>query len=264
MRKLTWVLVLLLAALTASAQKDPLSREGKPKSVQPEAWRLFTLANQARAAAGVRTLQWDPALAEAALKHALRMSLEGSVAHRFMGESDTEGRASEADAHFTLMEENLAATPDFAQIHQSWLDSAGDRSKLLNPEVDSAGMAVVWLRGMFYAVADYAHAAPVLSQAQVEAAVASLLQAKGLPVAQEHTDSRTICAGRPWVSIKPSAVAIIQDSDLTRLPEGLLALLAQGHYRKAAVGSCSARDFDGHPNQYRVAVLLYSVNVGVY
>jgi hypothetical protein len=264
MRKQAWMLALVFANLAASAQQGALSLQAKPKSVQPEAWQLFTLANQARTAAGIPTLQWDPALAEAARKHALRMSLEGSVAHRFTGESDAEGRASEAGAHFTLIEENLAAAAEFAQIHQRWMDSTDDRSRLLNPEVDSAGIAVVTLHGMVYAVADYAHAAPLLSQAQAEAAVATLLQAKGLPVAQDHTDSRTICAGRPWVSIKPSAVAIIQDSDLTRLPEGLLALLAQGHYRKAAVGSCPARAFDGHVNQYRVAVLLYSVNVGVF
>jgi hypothetical protein len=162
------------------------------------------------------------------------------------------------------MEENLAVAPEFAQIHKQWLDSIGDRSRLLNPETDSAGMAVVTLHGMVYAVADYAHLIPQLSQDQVEAAVAALLQAKGLPIAQDHTDSRTICVGRPWVGIKPSAVTIIQDSDLSRLPDGLLALLAQGHYRKAAVGSCPARDIDGHVNQYRVAVLLYSVNVGVF
>jgi hypothetical protein len=192
------------------------------------------------------------------------MAIEGSLSHRFKDEPGMEARAREVGANINLIAENLAVASKIAEVHQQWMDSTEDRTKWMSPEVDIVGIAVVASHGMFYAVADYARAVHTLSQPQVEATIASLLRAKGFAIVQNATDARTICVGRHFVSTKPSAVFVLQASDLTLLPESLLKLLVQGHFRKASVGSCPAGDLDGRINQYRVAVLLYSVGVGVY
>jgi len=246
----------------AQAPSSSPHPDGKPENVRAEAWQIFVLANQARAAAGVSTLVWNQPLADAAPKHCVRMSTEGRLAHRYNGEQDMSGRVGEAGARFSFIAENLAVGSAPADIHQQWIDSVDTHAVLLNPDVDSVGVAVVQLHGMLYAVADYAHIVPVLTQVQVEAAVAGLLRAHGLGIAQDTTDARGLCAGRTMVSVQPSFVLIWQSSDLTQLPDDLVKILPQAHFRKAAVGNCPP--VDGNFSQYRVAALFYSTGVGVY
>ena len=57
-------------------------------NLQAEARQIFALANQARTQAGVGRLDWDPALAAAALEHCERMAAEGPIAHQYSGEAD--------------------------------------------------------------------------------------------------------------------------------------------------------------------------------
>ena len=87
--------------------------------------QIFALANQARAQAGVGRLQWDPALAEAALAHCRRMAMEGPISHRYGGEPDLTGRAAHAGAHFSVIEENVAVGPSADAIHEEWMQSPG-------------------------------------------------------------------------------------------------------------------------------------------
>lgn len=255
---------LIVPALPGQVSVKPLAQDLRPNKVQEEAWEIFLLANKARTDSGVAPLRWDQALAAAAYKHCMRMTLEGQIAHRYSGEAAIEQRAGEAGAHFSLVEENLATGSEPSDIHEQWMDSPDSRAGLLSPDVDSVGVAVVALHGMLYAVADYAHIVPVLTQVQVEAAIASLLRSQGLFIAQDPTDARGLCAGRNWVKVQPTFVMVWQNADLTQLPEGLMKILPQAHFRKAAVGNCPAKDLDGNFNQYRVAALFYSTGIGVY
>ena len=93
--------------------------------MQAEAEQIFALANQARAQAGVGRLQWDPALAAAALQHCQRMAAEGPIAHRYGGEPDLSGRAAQAGAHFSVIEENVAVGPSADAIHESGCSRRG-------------------------------------------------------------------------------------------------------------------------------------------
>ncbi len=223
---------------------------------------MLALANRARAALGAGPLQWDPALAVAARQHCLRMAAEGPIAHRYGGEPDVSERAGQAGAHFSLIEENVAIGPDPAVIHEEWMHSQGHRTNLLNPEVDRAGMAVVASRGVLYAVADYERAVPVLSQAQVETAVAGLLRAKGVVTFVDPGEARAYCAHGQGIRgiigrAQPSFQMLWQNPDVNRLPEELVDQLAPRRYRTAAVGSCPAQDVEGSFTAFRVAVLLY-------
>jgi hypothetical protein len=227
-----------------------------------KAEQLFAMANQTRAQEGRGRLVWDQALADAAMKHCMRMAAEGPISHRYGGEPDLTARAGEAGAHFSLIEENIAVGPYPGSIHQSWLNSPGHRANLLNPEIDRVGIAVVAAQGVLYAVADYARAVPVLSPGQVEGAVAGLLRAKGIKVRREAAEARAACRmnhGLPPGNggEMPRFIMRWQDSNLDHLPPRLDESLDSGQYRQAEVGSCPAQDTQGAFTVYRVAVLLF-------
>lgn len=156
----------LVASVALRAQSaTPMNQGGL--EIQPlKAEQLFALANEARASAGVKKLEWDPALAAAAVRHCMRMASEVSIAHRYDGEPDLTERAGRASAHFSLIEENIAVGSYPATIHQGWLDSTEHRVNMLNPVVDRVGIAVVASQGVIFAVADFTLAVPVLTQAQ--------------------------------------------------------------------------------------------------
>ena len=267
-----WILCLALAAPCGWAQagSSPSTQEAKPDQISATAWQLFLLANQARAAAGVAPLQWDTALAETARKHCERMSVEGEISHHGSSESIQEQRAGEGGAHFNLIKENVALASAPEGIHEIWMDTPWSRDNLLDPDFDRAGVAVVALHEMLYAVALYSHTmkgpavAKVLTREQVEDTVAGLLRAYGLSIALDKSDARNICAGRTMANVAPSFVEIWQNWDMSKLPDVLKQLLPQAHYLKASVGSCPARDVDGSLRQYRVAALFYSTGMGVY
>lgn len=221
--------------------------------------RLLVLANEARVSEGLRPLTWDPALADAAMAHCLRMAAEGPLAHRYGGEPDLTTRAGSAGAHFSLVEENIALGSNAETIHQGWLNSPEHRANLLNPAIDRVGIAVVARGGLLFAVADFDQAVPVMTQTEVEAAFAKLLRARQIMVSKETNEARAYCAsaGRYSGSEPPSFLFRWQNADLTHLPEPLVEQLVTGRYHKAAVGSCAPQDVNGSFTVYRVAVLLY-------
>jgi hypothetical protein len=246
----------------AQARPDHSLQGGRQEILQPEAEQVFALANRARAEAGAGALRWDSALAAAARKHCLRMAAEGPISHQYAGEPDVSARASQAGAHFSLIEENVAVGPTPAAIHNEWMHSPGHRANLLNPEVDRVGVALVASRGVLYAVADYERAVPVLAQSQVEAAVAGLLRVSGVKVLGDATVARSACAvdrGLPNSKSGPQPRFVMrwQDADLSQLPQALVDRLATGRFRSAAVGSCPPQGQEGSFTAYRIAVVLY-------
>ena len=260
----------LLAALPAlvAAQIAAQGSGAGSGNVRAEAEQIFALANQARAQAGVGPLQWDPALAAAALQHCERMVAEGPIAHRYGGEPDLSTRTAQAGAHFSVIEENVAIGPSGSAIHEEWMQSPGHRANLLSPDVDHVGVAVVAARGVFYAVADYSRAVEQLSASQVEARVAGLIRPSGVAILRDPSVAREACATdegmprseggiAPRGGEMPRFVMRWQAGDLTRLPQALADKLASGNYRQAAVGSCPAQVAGGSFTAYRVAVILY-------
>jgi len=222
---------------------------------------LFALGNQARARAGARPLQWDSALADAAMKHCQWMVKEGEIAHRYGGEMGLAERTAAAGAHFSEIEENVAVGQYAAQIHEGWMNSPGHRENLLNPDVDHVGFAVIAARGVLYAVADYSHAITSRSPEQVEAAVAELIRMSGVKVRRDPHDARLACATnsglpRGLTGGEPGFVMRWQGADLKMLPQPLVDRLGSGRYREADVGSCPAHAETSFA-AYRLAVLLY-------
>ena len=235
-----------------SAQYDANRPEVHTASEQ-----IMALANRARSGAGAGRLEWDPALAAAALYHCRRMAAEGPIAHRYGGEADLAERAGQAGAHFDLIEENVAVGPSAAGIHEEWMHSPGHRTNLLNPDVNRIGVAVVESRGVLYAVADYARAVESLTATQVEAQVARLIKARGVSIVADASAARQACGADSGVPQGAGFVMRWQGVDLTVLPKSLEDRLASGQYHRAAVGSCAARGGEESFTAYRLAVLLY-------
>lgn len=229
-------------------------------NMHAEAGRIFALANQARVQAGVGRLDWDPALADAALQHCLRMAAEGQISHQYNGEPDLSTRTAQAGAHYSVIEENVAMGPSADTIHEQWMHSPGHRANLLSPDVDRVGIAVVAANGSLYAVADYSRIVEQLSATQVEARVAALMRTSGVVILRDPSVARAACAtdeGMPRSEPMARFVMRWQDADLTVLPQALADRLASGKYRQAAVGSCPAQVASGSFTAYRLAVLLY-------
>ncbi len=182
-----------------------------------------------------------------------------SIAHRFEGEPDLATRAGEAGAHFSLIEENVALDSRAEALHEDWMLSPHHRANLLKPEADRVGIAVVSSGGFNYAVADYARAVPVLTQAQVEADFARLLRARGLAILKDPAEAREYCAQSTTARRRttPHYRMVWQNADVTQLPQQLVDQLASREYESAVVGGCPPNNLAGSFTVYRVAVLLY-------
>jgi len=255
---LLWI-ALAVPVLLAQGPGAPNLQSENAQALQPQAEQLFTLANQTRAAQGLGTLTWDPALATAAMKHCQRMTVEGPISHRYGGELDLTSRAGQAGAHFSLIEENIAVGPSPDRIHTGWMNSPGHRANLLSPDIDREGIAVVASGELIFAVADYSRGVPTLTPTQVEANIAEMLRARGLTILTDTTQARTYCASSSRFTglNAPGFLMRWQNPDMSQLPKDLAARVASGQYRRAAVGSCPAQDVEGAFTIYRVAVLLY-------
>ncbi len=253
----SFVLALLLVGLGPRA----FAQYKDGTVVHTAAEQLMALANREREQRGTGKLDWDPALAKAALQHCQRMVQEGPIAHQYANEPDLAARTGQAGAHFSVIEENVAVGPSAARIHEEWMHSPGHRSNLLSADVDRVGIAVIASRGVLYAVADYSHAVESLGGNQAEARVAALIRRSGLSILGNPSVAREACemdSGVPRsASPSPGFIMRWQDSQLSQLPGALVNRLSSGRYHRAAVGSCPAQGVQGAFTVYRVAVLLY-------
>ena len=219
---------------------------------------LLDSANHERATRGVPVLEWDDALAAAARRHAERMAEVGAISHQFPGEPDLLARASAAGVHFSMLEENVAFAPSVAELHQEWMNSPPHRENLLNPQVDSIGIAVVERGGELYAVQDFSRAVADLTIEQQEDRLGALIKARGLELLTDRDQARRACStGRDTTGDTRAFYMLRFDTaSLDDLPDGLKRTIESGRYRQAAVGAC-ASDQSGGFTDYRVAVLLF-------
>jgi len=227
----------------------------------PQAQELFALANKVREEQGLKQLEWDPALASAALQHCLRMIGKNQISHQVEGEPDLNARAGDAGAKFSQISENVANGEKPASIHLAWLASPGHRANLLNPDSDHVGMAVVAVGDNLFAVADFTRAEPAFSQAQVEESFAALLRARGLEIYPDPTDAREYCAQADGTKFSgttgPTYLVRWQGPDTIQLPPALVTKLDASSFKQASVGNCPPQNVTGSFTLYRVAVLFY-------
>jgi uncharacterized protein YkwD len=218
---------------------------------------LLAAANQDRANQGLPALRLDPVLTQASAFHAREMADHATISHQFPDEPELAERVSNAGVHFSLIAENVGEAPTSVIIHDLWMHSPDHRANLLDPNVNTIGIAIVSRDNQLYAVEDFASTVEPLTLAQQEHAVAGVIAQSGLQVADTTNDARETCtmptgyAGsrRPWYIMRYTA------SSLNEIPSQLKTRLTSGKYHQAVVGACSAnsRPF----SSYNIAVLLY-------
>ena len=219
---------------------------------------LLQSANRERAARGLSPLKWNASLAEAARKHALLLAQKNALSHQFHGEPDLAARAAREGARFSAIAENVAYGPSAESLHDQWMKSPPHRANLLDPEMNSVGIAISLREGTLFAVEDFSEIVGELSVEEQEKMVQKQLQSRGLRLLDYSNDARRSCvldngyAGNH----RPSFVLHYATPDLDSLPEMLQKRIASGRYRGAVVGACPSEAKYG-ASSYRVAVLLY-------
>jgi len=219
---------------------------------------LFAAANQARVSQGLSPLRLDPVLTEASAQHAREMASHATISHQFEGEPELATRGANAGAQFSVISENVGEAPTSVIIHDLWMQSPGHRANLLDPSVDSIGIAIVTRDNQLYAVEDFASTVKTLTLNQQERAVAGVIAQSGMQVAETNDDARQTCtmstgyAGsrQPWFIMRYTA------SSLNTIPSQLKSRLTSGRYHQAVVGACPPTRKSSF-TAYNIAVLLY-------
>ena len=122
------------------------------------------------------------------------------------------------------------------------MHSPGHRANLLDPKVDSIGIAIVRRGNQLYAVEDFASTVQTLSLNQQEHTVAERPAQIRLACRCNTEDARQTCAmstgyagsRQPWFIMRYTA------SSLDQIPSQLKSRLSTGKYHQAVVGACQA------------------------
>jgi uncharacterized protein YkwD len=250
--------VLVLALLAAAPWLHARGRSEPENNLTVAEQYLLAAANDARASQGLAPVRLDPVLAEAAAAHAREMADHAAISHQFNGEPELAERGASAGVHFSIISENVAEAPTSVIIHDLWMHSPHHRANLLDPNVDSIGIAVVVRDKQLYAVEDFASTVQSLTLNQQEHAVAGALAKSGMKVAQTTQDARQTCmmdtgyAGsrQPWFIMRYTAAS------LDEIPSQLKTRLSSGKYHQAVVGACPSTRKTPF-TAYNIAVLLY-------
>jgi hypothetical protein len=186
------------------------------------------------------------------------MARANTISHQFPDELGLSDRAAQAGARFRLIEENVGVAASTEELHSAWMKSRPHRANLLNPQIDSAGIAVVAALGQLFAVEDFSRMTPALTLDEQERQVGALLVARGLRIVKAAGDIRKTCAlDRGVVSgDHPRYIFRYQTADIRELPEELLAELHRGSYHAAAVGACAPVG-EGAFTAFRLVILLF-------
>ena len=118
--------------------------------------------NEERAAAGLPGLAWNGPLAAVALQHAERMAAADTMSHQLQGEPDLSERVAATGTSFAVLAENVGVGPSPAELHLALMHSPHHRDNILDPKVNSVGMAVVFAHGSLWVVQDFALDLPSL------------------------------------------------------------------------------------------------------
>jgi len=252
------VLAGLLVGVAAPALSVSAASREAPLTANVSEQYLKTAADLERATLGLPPLRFDASLSEAAKRHAALMAEHRGISHRYPDEPDLAARAATAGASFSLITENVAEAPSAPQIHVAWMNSEGHRHNLLDPNVDSVGIAVISRAGEMFAVEDFARSLPALSRREQEAGVARSLQALGVIVGAPESGVYAMCASGSGAESTnpPSFVMRYTTADLERLPEELTKRIRSGDFIKGVVAACPMDRQNGF-SLYRLTVLLY-------
>ena len=241
--------------IVATSFAAPAAAPARPSNSAEQ--MLYDAVNRERAQLGLRQLQWDTALANAARLHTTLLADHDALSHRFDGEADLQTRLRIAGASFRLVAENVAEAPDVSTLHVAWMNSPPHRANILDPQVDSIGIAIERRGQEYYATQDFAAAVAPLTRDAQEQQVAQLLQASGLSLVPGGEARKGCDQNRLAFSAQPAAIARFETSDLNHLPPDLARMAASGRFRSATIAACELPAGNSPFARFRFTVLLY-------
>lgn len=113
-----------------------------------EAWaneeQILQEVNNQRAIQGLKALQINPKLGQAAQKHSQDMAKHDNLSHQSSDGSSLKERVERENYNYRIIAENVAAgqkTPQ--EVVKEWMQSPGHRKNMLNPDVTHLGSGYV-------------------------------------------------------------------------------------------------------------------------
>ncbi len=104
--------------------------------------RLLRLLNDERVNAGLRPLEVDPLLVQAARDHSRDMLAQGYFAHTSEDGKTPADRVRQAGVRYAIVGENLALAPTVELAHHGLMESPGHRANILSPQYGRVGIGV--------------------------------------------------------------------------------------------------------------------------
>ena len=232
--------------------------------------RLFDLANQVRAVAGVSALQRDEGMIQAAREHAAAMAAQQQLSHQFSGEASVQQRLTAATSlHIDRAGENVAYAATVDQAHDNLMHSPPHRENLLNPAYNVAGFGIVRSGDSLYVVQDFGHGLQINSSQQSEEMVAESVilmreKSNGSPLQRlDGSGVRGVACSMAQadslnVSSNPGQYFLRYTSMQPQtLPASAAKTVADRGLRAFAVGACYARTVSYPGGVYWIAVVFY-------
>ena len=177
---------------------------------------LLAAANEARAKQGLHPSASTPSSAKPPPSTPARWPTTPISPINSMANQNSPTRGANAGAHFSLIAENVGEAPSSVIIHDLWMHSPGHRANLLDPDVDSIGIAIVIRDNQLYAVEDFASTVQILTLNQQERTVAGVIAQSGIQRRRNHPEARQTCtmttgyAGsrQPWYIMRYTAASL--------------------------------------------------------
>src|SRR5712692_7024230 len=285
---MVWALIASLAIVFSSGAvplKFPLPPASAPPAApiksQPSSdydaeaeSRLLTMANHARAQAGLAPLQLNEGLTQAARTHAAALAARQQLSHQLPGEPSLAQRlAANSTVHLDRGGENVVFAPSVDQAQQGLMRSPPHRENLLNAAYNVAGFGVVRNGYTLYVAQDFGHGLPTYSAQTSEdivaASVSRIRSGANLPQLRRLDSGAAQAAAcsmaRENSLNTPLSREMAQSHYLLRytsdqpqtLPSSAGRAVGDRDLRAFSVGSCYART-PSYPNGvYWVALLFY-------
>ena len=259
-------LLLLLTALATSTL-------AQNTAAASEEHALLSLINQERAKQGASAVALDDRLTAAAKKHSQLMAQSDTLSHQFESEPPLTARLNEQNVRSDHDAENIALGGSLDDIHLHLMQSPPHRANILNPLFDSVGIGIVRDGDLIYVTEDFAHALPVYSAMEADAAAQQAIsqyvrsQRFPAPARKPHVDlAKFACdmARDDKLDIgKAQSVAGARSGvawttpDVTQLPGGVKKTLLQPMMAGYALGVCFAPSATYPSGVYWVVMVIY-------
>lgn len=161
--------IALLAVLSVYFATIPLAAAA---SATEDAEReLARLINEERTKQGLKPLEMDERLSEAARVHSQNMARLKQLSHQFPGEPKLQDRLARTGVPFDAVAENVAHSGSVGDAHEELMLSSGHRANILNPRYNAVGVGVVDVKGHLYITQAFAHKLPEYGGGEIEQSV---------------------------------------------------------------------------------------------